>query len=251
MPYTHSFFEYRRDGVASREHGTGGTPAGTDPGSIGWARPAGSVIVCDDTNNMYQFDGTTWDQKLDADSTFSDAADLHDMTTAIVENALADSANAVHAAYATGVNVNFPGPFTNPDVPRNARLDFSALYDGGDITVTGTDINDAALVEVVADVPGGSAYSVGCFKTITAAVQQALGAGGVTCSIGYGHKFGLAVTPAKPTGVLDVAGVTEAVTIDSAATTQGFTPTSLPNGALDFRLEYPRAGAATTVTATP
>lgn len=252
MPYVHSrFLGARIDGQPSLEQGSGGAPAGADPGSIGWNRPTGSRIICTDTNDEYGFDGTNWDQDLNVNSTFSDAADDYNTDKQVVSNPLADSGVAVHAAYATGVNVNFPGPFTNPDVPRNARIDYSALYDGGDTALTGTDINDAAINETVADTPGGTSYSTKCFKTITAAVQQNLGAGGVSASIGYGHKFGVQNAPALAGGVCDVNGTTEPCVVDVTAGQIGFSPTTLPDGAKDFTLTYPKAGATTVVTATP
>jgi len=251
MAYAHARFLFRRDGVPSDEHGSGGAPAGADPGTVGWNRPTGSRILCTDTGDTYIFDGTNWDQQLDVNSTFSDAADTYDDTTATVNAPAADDAVGVHAAYATGVDVNFPGAFTNPVVPRNVSCTFSGGYDGGDIQITGTDMLDVACVETIADVAGTTVYGTKVFKTVTAAVQQNLGGGGQTCSIGWGHKLGLLQKPEVATGVLTVDGVSEPCTVDNTAQSWGFIPTTVPDGAKNYRLQYVKAGATSTVTATP
>ena len=251
MAYAHARFLFRRDGVPSDEQGSGGAPAGADTGTTGWNRPTGSRILCTDTGDTYIFDGTNWDQQLDVNSTFSDAADTYDDTTATVAAPAADNAVGVHAGYATGVNVNFPGPFTSPVVPRNLSVTYDALYDGGDTTIIGTDMLDAACTEVIADVPGATVYGTKVFKTVTSATQQNLGAGGVSAGIGWGHKLGLLVKPEVATGVLTVDGVSEPCTVDNTAQSWGFIPTTVPNAAHNYRLQYVKAGATSVVTATP
>ena len=252
MAYAHArFIGLRQDGVPSLEQGSGGAPSGADPGTIGWNRPTGSTIICTDTGDQYSFDGTNWDQDLNVNSTFQDAGSPYDTDKQVVSNAAADSGTSVHASYTTGINVNFPGAFTNPDVPRNVRVDYSGGYDGGDTTITGTDINNAPMTEVIADVAGTSVYGVKCFKTVAAAAQQNLGGGGQTASIGCGHKFGIQNSPALSSGVCDVNGVTEPCVIDIAVGQVGFTPTTLPDGARDFTLTYPKTGQTSVVTATP
>lgn len=253
MAYTHTRFIFRQDGQPSVEQGTGTAPTTSTPEvATGWVRPAGSQIIGVGgaiLGDTFVFDGTDWDQQLNDDSTFSDAADASDWKSATFAALVADSAAGVHAAYATGINVNFPGAFTSPAVPRNVTCTFSGAYDGGDITVTGTDMADVAQNEVIADA-AGLVEGLLIFKTVTAAVQQNLGAGGQTCSIGWGHKIGLPILPSGA-GTLAVDGVSEAATWSTAAGQGSFIPTTLPNGAKGFVVTYPSAGSTTTVTATP
>lgn len=251
MAYTHIRFTFRRDGVPSVEQGSGDAPVGAAPeATTGWVRPTGSTIIGVGgaiLGDTFVFDGTNWDRGLNTDSTFSDAADTDDIAKQTLAALAADVADGVHASYATGVNVNFPGPFTSPVKPRNVTCTFSGAYDGGDILITGTDQFDVAQTETIADAPG-LVVGVKIFKTVTAAQQQALGAGGQTCSIGWGHKIGVNVAPSAP-GNLAVGSVTEASEWDIARS--AFIPTTMPNGALDFVVTYPAAGSTTTVTATP
>lgn len=251
MPYTHTRFLFRRDGAPSDEHGTGGVPAGTDPGSIGWIRPAGSRILRVDTGDMYVFDGANWDQQLNADSTFSDAADSRDVVSQSIAAPAAQTDTYVHAAVAASAANLFPGPVTNPDVPRNVKAVFQAGWDGGDITVVGTDVADAANTEVIADTPGATVVGTKVFKTVTSITKELIGVTANTCSIGIGVKLGLTSTPAEKNGILTRDGASELGTWDETAQSMGVTPTNLPNGAANYQAIYARAGQTSTVTATP
>lgn len=257
MPYAHTKFIFRQDGVPSIEIGSGGVPAGTDPGSIGWVRPAGSQITCTDTNDSYILSaGGTWKQQLNADSTFSDAADTHDMKVETISAPDANSDTAVHAGVAASAGANlFPGPYTNPDVPRRVKCVFGAGWDGGDIALVGTDARDAAANETITNpgAGGGTVVSTKAYKTLTSATKGAVGASGATCSVGTDHGLGTVLVPAAP-GVLSVLTPPNAVYVNEAGTwdlnNKVVVPTSMPDASKDFRLEFPVAGVTTTVTAT-
>jgi len=254
MAYSLTRFTFRQDDVASIEFGSGGAPAGVDPGSIGWSRPTGSIITCTDSGAQYIHDGTgTWDQQLDANSTFQDAADLQDMVTEAVLAPTADAVAAIHAGFpGNNASNDFPGAFTNPDVPRNLSFTFGAAWDGGNVTPVGTDIDDAPCTEVItAPGGGGVVQSLKIYKTVTSATKGAIGIDAATCSIDSWHMLGLVNPPAVDGGILSVAGLTEAATWSAAPQAKGFTPTTLPDGAKDFVAEFPRAGATSVVTATP
>lgn len=140
------------------------------------------------------------------------------------------SATAVHAAFAgNDASNNFPGPFTNPGVPRNATVTFDAAWDGGDVNVTGTDQFDAAQSELFTSNPGATSVGTKVFKTITAATKSAVGMAADAASIGTGTKLGAGVNIVSAFGILTVDGAAEAVTVD--ATNDAFTPTTAPNGA--------------------
>lgn len=142
----------------------------------------------------------------------------------------AASTTAVHAGYAGNNATNaFPGPFTNPAVPRNLTVTFNALWDGGTVTVTGTDQFDAATSEVFTPGAGTTVVGTKIFKTATSAVKSLVGASATTASIGTGTKLGVAANITSAFGILTVDGTAEAVTVD--ATNDAFTPTTAPNGA--------------------
>lgn len=146
----------------------------------------------------------------------------------------AKSATGVHANYlGDNVSLAFPGPFTNPAQPRNVTCTFEALWDAGNITVTGTDQFDVAQTEVIVANAGAAVLGTKIFKTVTAAAKGAVGAA-KTVSIGTGDKIGVTSNLVENLGLLFVDRVAEAVTVDAAV--EGFTPTTAPNGAKVFQL---------------
>jgi hypothetical protein len=137
----------------------------------------------------------------------------------------AKSTTVVHALY-DDVTAEFPGPFTNPDVPRNLRVTKSTDWDGGTITVVGTDQFDAAVSETFNDVVE---VTVGTkiFKTVTSATKSIpAGVAGNGASIGTGDKVGIPIHIYDTVGRLCVGTTDEAVTLD--ATYDAFTPTTTP-----------------------
>jgi len=254
MPYAHLRFTFRRDGVASVEQGSGGVPAGSDPGSIGWVRPTGSEIHCVDTGDTYKFDGSNWDQELNVNSTFQDAASAEDLVSETVTAPAIDTVGGVHAGFAgNDVSNDFPGAFTNPDVPRSLSFTFGVGWDGGAVTPVGTDMMDAPCTEVIADPGAGGAVvqATKVYKTVTAATKGAAGANPATCSIDTWHKLGLLNSPDVANGTVSADGVTEPATFEQGAQMEGFLPTTLPDGAVDYVATFAKAGATSVVTATP
>lgn len=147
----------------------------------------------------------------------------------------ADNVAGVHAGHAASGANAFPGPFTSPDVPRTLQLTFGVGWDGGDVTVVGTDQFDAALSELFTSPGAGGGLVTGskAFKTVTSATKASVGASGATCSIGRYH--GLGVTKAITAGP-------SLVTMDDAnedavwnRTYHTFSPTTLPNGSHVYR----------------
>jgi len=120
----------------------------------------------------------------------------------------------------------------SPAHARNLRVTMDALWDGGDVTVHGTDQLDAAQSEVF--LAGTNVVRVGTkvFKTVTSASKGAVGLDAATASIGTGDKLGAGL---DPTGALLFAsGVAEAGTFDAA--NLAFTPTTIPTGSVDYTL---------------
>lgn len=128
-----------------------------------------------------------------------------------------------------------PGPFTNPDVPRNLRLTFESDWEGGDVTVFGTNQFDEEISEDFSDDPGNVVVGVKMFKTVTGATREFAipGLNGPkTMTIGTGDKLGVSEELVSGVGTLFVDGVQEDVTVDT--TNSAFTPTSAPDGARVF-----------------
>ena len=100
----------------------------------------------------------------------------------------------VHAGFAgNDASNDFPGPFTDPDVPRNLRVDFAAAWDGGNVTVVGVDQFGAAVTEVFTASAGSTVVGTKIFAGVTSATKGAVGAAADAASIGTGDKLGLSV----------------------------------------------------------
>ena len=149
-----------------------------------------------------------------------------------VTNAAAASTTAVHANYNADQANAFPGAFTNPGVPRNVTVTFNASWDGGDVTVVGTDAMGNAQSEVIADNPGNTVAGAKIFATVTSASKQTVGAAAAPASIGTGVILGVAADVQDDFGLLQMDGAAEAVTVSAA--NNSFAPTTAPNGARDY-----------------
>jgi hypothetical protein len=137
------------------------------------------------------------------------------------------AADDVHALY-DDTDADFPGPFTAPDVARNLRVTFSADWDGGDVTVTGTDQFGAPVSEIFAAGDDEAVVGEKIFATVTGATKETpAGVTGNGASIGTGDIVGLPVAVADGVALGFVAGVPEEVTIDE--TYHAFTPTTTPS----------------------
>lgn len=110
------------------------------------------------------------------------------------------STTAITAAFggdATGIDpVTVTGAtITQPDMARNVTATFGANWGATNhITVYGTDINNAAISEVLTSNPNGVTTGAKAFKTVTKVtkVKQDTVNGTNTCSIGTGVLFGVA-----------------------------------------------------------
>lgn len=137
----------------------------------------------------------------------------------------AKSATDVHALY-DNTSAAFPGPFTNPDVPRNLRVTMSASWDGGDVTVTGTNQFGAAVSETFATGSGVVRVGTKIFKTVTGATKATpAGVGGSGASIGTGDLIGVAAHLDDTVGLAWVGTTIEAVTLEATYHSASFTTT--------------------------
>jgi hypothetical protein len=167
-------------------------------------------------------------------ATMAPSSEASLMKMFVITDPAAKDDDVVHAIY-DDVDGDFPGPFTNPDKPRNLRVTLAAGWDGGDVEVTGTDQYDDPVSETFLAGSGVVRTGVKIFKTVTAATKSIpAGVTGNGASIGTGDKLGVVGDIAGPTGVLLVGVTPEAVVVDD--TYDAFTPTSAPDGAKDFTL---------------
>lgn len=141
----------------------------------------------------------------------------------------------VHAALAATAANLFPGPITNPPIIRNLVVDFSAGWDGGNVTIVGTDqFSDAPVTEVFAAVPATTVVGLKIFRTVFSITKGIIGTAG-TASVGVGGKLGIQGKLLNTADALLFANnVIEAATLD--ATFNGYVPTTAPNGAVNFML---------------
>ncbi len=144
--------------------------------------------------------------------------------------------NAVHAAYNADQPVAFPGPITNPDVPRNLTVTFAALWDGGDVVVDG-EIDGIAVTETFVANPGATVVGTVMFDTVTAIEKTLVGAAAAAAEVGVGdvlclHDNGTPVTLANNAALLLVDLVPEAGTVDVAESS--IAPTTVPDGIVNF-----------------
>ncbi len=152
----------------------------------------------------------------------------------------AKQAANIHALFAgnDGSN-NFPGPFADPDVPRNLRVTFQAGWDGGDVEVFGT-FRGQPQSEVFTANPGAIVTGIKPFDTVTSATKGAVGTNPAAASIGDGDSLGLSYEPASNIGTLTAGAVNEAATWDALNGTVK-PGTTIPDGSAFFTAAYPRA----------
>lgn len=157
------------------------------------------------------------------------AAPAAKSTTAVHANVFGDAAGPVSVTTA----------ITNPAVPRNLTATFGATFDGGDVTVSGTDQFGNAITETFAVATGTTVVGSKAFATVTSIAYAGGGVGTHSTnvvSIGTGDKLGLSTKAANAFAILLTDGVSEAVTVD--ATNSTFTPATVANGAHNYSILY-------------
>jgi hypothetical protein len=154
------------------------------------------------------------------------------------------AAVACHASVQESAANAFPGPFTSPTIPRSLDCVFAAGWQGGDVTVVGTDQFDEIVSETFTAVAGTIVAGDKVFKTITAASKAAIAGTSDAVLLQTGGKIGLPVPlGSDAVGVLFAndpadfsppADCPEHLILD--ATYHSFTPESTPDGAISFKL---------------
>lgn len=94
------------------------------------------------------------------------------------------SNTAIHAAVQESAAVGSFTSITQPDVPRLLNATFQAGWQGGDITITGTDANGGYQIEVIADVAGSTVAGTKVFKTVISIEKELVAGTTDTVTIG-------------------------------------------------------------------
>jgi len=163
-------------------------------------------------------------------------------TVTQIETAIGGSSNIEVKTPGTGANIltasatglSLPPPFTNPDVPRNLRVTLGSGWDGGNITVYGTDQFGNQQSEVFTAGSGVTRVGTMVFKTVSGATKGQAGSSSATVSIGTGDKLGASGHLVDANGILLVDGAIGAGTIDQV--TSAVTPSTVPNGSHAYLL---------------
>lgn len=164
-------------------------------------------------------------------------------------NGLESEVSILNAAAKGTVNIaaalasNAAGAFViaaSPDVPRNLRVIMAASWDGGDVTVNGTDQFNNPISEVFTTGSGVTRVGTKIFKTVTSATKASVGATANAATIGTGDLLGFVVASSLVSPVVQLVSrasdgvdyASEAYTLSLAVS--GFTPTNVPDGARDY-----------------
>jgi hypothetical protein len=149
----------------------------------------------------------------------------------------AKSATAVHASIAgTTSVVPVTTGITNPAIPRNLTATMAASWDGGNISIVGTDQFDQPQTETITGTAASTVVGVKVWKTITSVAHTAVGVNAAGYSVGTGDKLGLGVKCSVGNGFIigTKDGVGELMVLDVA--NAGFTPTTVPNAAINYQV---------------
>ncbi len=144
----------------------------------------------------------------------------------------------VHAAIASDNAAPVTTAITNPVIPRTVQVVFAGSWDGGDITIVGTDQFDNAQTEVIADVAGTTVQGVKIWKTITSISNETVGAGGgLTATVQTGPTLGLLTAIAGSAfGIAMASGAADAAVFN--ATYNSVTFAAAPNGSRTYVVNY-------------
>lgn len=143
------------------------------------------------------------------------------------------------AANATGIHANvlataantFPGPIgTIEQWGRTLQVVFAAMWDGGDVTVYGTDQFGNVITEVFTAAAGTTVVGLKTFRTVTAITKGAIGVAAVAASVGISTGLGVPFSFVRGQEFLN--GVAEASTLN--VTYYNFIPGTAANGARNY-----------------
>lgn len=149
----------------------------------------------------------------------------------------AKSANSVAATSYGDAASNDITVAASPATPRNVRAVFGATWDGGDLTVSGTNQFDAPVTETLVAVAGTTVVGTKIFKTVSSISKSAVGVGlhaTNTVTVGTGDKLGVAAVSTQSFCLVGDSTPTAMAPASFDASVSGFTPANVPNGSLTY-----------------
>lgn len=154
----------------------------------------------------------------------------------------AGAVNILGAKAGNGATRSWTAGITSPVHPRNVQVVFAASYDGGNVTLTGFDQFGRAQTETITAQAATTVEGTKVWKTITqVALPSTPGANAATFTLNTGATattlIGLPVPLLGAWGQGFHDGVAELMTFN--ATVHAFTPTTNPNGSVDFLVLVP------------
>lgn len=147
-------------------------------------------------------------------------------------NPVAANSTGIHAAVAANAASAFPGPFGSIETwGRTLRYVFAAMWDGGDIVVTGLDQFGRPQSETITSAAGSTVDGLKVFREVTAISHTVVGATANTVSVGIGPALGVPFSFQQGQEFVD--GVAELATaLDTI--NYSFKPATACNGAHDY-----------------
>lgn len=154
----------------------------------------------------------------------------------------AATADAIYSGLAGNDTENAFTPTGQPDVPRSLTITFAADWDGGDITIHGTDQFEFPISHTEPSDPGSVTETSAVFKVVTLITKSAVGADPAEVDIGYGNShIGIEqqVTTTDPEDCqLLVDGTATPVTAVFRSSSS-FRSGSAPDGSKVYRVQVP------------
>jgi len=114
---------------------------------------------------------------------------------------------------------------------------FGSGWDGGNVTISGTNQQGNAQTETIVASAGATVAGVKAWATITGASKGAVGASSAVATIGVGNALGVPAQLANASALVSADNALEPATIDTTNNT--FTPTvSVPNGSVSYAIDF-------------
>jgi hypothetical protein len=105
---------------------------------------------------------------------------IRTVTSTAVGVLVAKAGNDTASTWTTGI--------TNPSYPMSVRVVFAASWDGGNISLIGTDIFDAAQTETITAVANSTVQGLKVWKTITSISKSLVGSNAATFTTQTGSR---------------------------------------------------------------
>jgi hypothetical protein len=94
-----------------------------------------------------------------------------------------------HTGFAANVSAGaISGTFNDPTVPQRVSVKFPAGWDGGNVTITGTDIQNQTITETFTAVANQHVTGFEYFKTVVSGTKSATGTSSAQATLGFAYE---------------------------------------------------------------